>query len=160
MAWQKNDFQEAFTLYHRLLQEKGTIETRERSLIQTYQRNEVQEIIEQLIEPVANIKIFQSEEGSLHLVPNFDNTLLGFNNADLKEKMKLPNNKHLYLACFVILVTLSKFYNSDTQHLTTRAYITIETIEREIQAQMDDFIRLHPEAQEEFMEEYKLILLE
>jgi len=127
MQWAQNDVKDAFDLFVHLLR-SGKIEKRESTtLFQAYQRIEVKEIVAELIEERAGMKVFAIED-VIYMVPEMDNELFHYSNSELREKMKVKSNKELYLAYFALLVIISKFYNSQDQSLSTRSYVTMEEL--------------------------------
>ncbi|MCM3737886.1 DUF6063 family protein [Bacillus cytotoxicus] len=137
MYWEKTDVEEAFELFLALLK-KGKIEKNERDLYQLYAREQVQEILSELIEPKADMKILEVED-VLYIVTNMENELFSYSNQELRDKMKLKSNRELYLAYFAMLTVISKFYNSEDQTLSTRVYVTIEEIESTVSYHMEQF---------------------
>jgi hypothetical protein len=135
MEWQKEDVQWAFRIFNKLLQ-TGTIDETERDYHYAYQRSEVRQIIEEVIEQEAEVKIF-STAGNLYLTPGVDNRYFGYTNAELREKMKLRNNSELYLAYFIILCLLAKFYNSEDQSLAARQFVPVEELEETVTNQVE-----------------------
>lgn len=124
------DVRSAFRIFMRLL-EKGVIEENEREYQHEYLRNEVRYILEEVIEREADVKIFAAG-GVIFLTPGVANRFFGYTNAELREKMGLRNNSELYLAYFIILNLLAKFYNSDDQSLASRQFVPLEELEETI----------------------------
>jgi hypothetical protein len=150
MQYQENDFPEAFSIFMNLLKNKGVLSRKNKEFLQSFRRSEIQEIIQDTIQPIANVHIFQTDDKTIQMVPNFDNQILGYNNQRLREEMKLEDNKQLYLACFIIIITISKFYNSESQFLATRAYVTVEEIEKTVHSYIEDFLKQGPDEQKDF----------
>lgn len=130
MELHEEDVRSAFRLFMRLL-EKGVIEENEREYQHEYLRNEVRYILEEVIEPEAEVKIF-SVGGVIFLTPGVANRFFGYTNAELNKKMGLRNNSELYLAYFIMLNLLAKFYNSDDQSLASRQFVPLEELEETI----------------------------
>lgn len=112
MQWYQDDMRWAFRIFLKLLKDKK-IDEKDAKYIHMYQRTKVRDVIEEIIEKEANVKIFEAER-AIYLTPGIDNTCFGYTNAEIREKMKLKDNSKLYLAYFVILCLLAKFYNSDS----------------------------------------------
>ncbi|MDD2497178.1 MAG: DUF6063 family protein [Desulfitobacteriaceae bacterium] len=130
MELHEEDVRSAFRIFMRLL-EKGVIEENERDYQQEYLRNEVRYILEEVIERQAEVKIF-AVGGVIFLTPGVANRFFGYTNAELREKMGLRNNSELYLAYFIMLNLLAKFYNSDDQSLASRQFVPLEELEETI----------------------------
>ena len=130
MELYEEDVRWAFRIFMRLL-EKGVIEENEREYQHEYLRNEVRYILEEVIEREADVKIFAAG-GVIFLTPGVANRFFGYTNAELREKMGLRNNSELYLAYFIILNLLAKFYNSDDQSLASRQFVPLEELEETI----------------------------
>ncbi|MED0939883.1 DUF6063 family protein [Bacillus mobilis] len=137
MYWEVTEVEAAFELFLVFLR-KGKIEKNEGDLYQLYDKEQVQDILHQLIEKKANMKIFEAKDG-LYIVPNMDNEIFSYSNEELRIKMKLKNNRELYLAYFAMLAVVSKFYNSEDQTLSTRVYVTIEDVESTINYHIEQF---------------------
>jgi hypothetical protein len=130
MELYEEDVRWAFRIFMRLL-EKGVIEENEREYQHEYLRNEVRYILEEVIEREADVKIFAAG-GVIFLTPGVANRFFGYTNAELRKKMGLRNNSELYLAYFIILNLLAKFYNSDDQSLASRQFVPLEELEETI----------------------------
>lgn len=156
MEWHKDDVQWAFRIFTKLLRE-SKIEENERDYHYAYQRSEIRHIIEEIIEKEAEVKIFASG-GIIYLTPGVDNRYFGYTNAELREKMKLRNNSELYLAYFIILCLLAKFYNSEDQSLTSRQFVPIEELEETVTEQINIVMEADPEEVEIQEDNYQLNL--
>ncbi|MEJ6949394.1 DUF6063 family protein [Natronospora cellulosivora (SeqCode)] len=136
MEWTKKDITDAFRIFFTLLKD-GIIEEDNSELRYAYQRSEVRQLLEDIIEKEAEVKIF-SAKGNIYLTPGLDNRFFGYKNLELLKKMKLNNNTELYLAYFVILVLISKFYNSEDQSLASRQFLPIEELEKTITSYIEN----------------------
>lgn len=143
MELHEEDVRSAFRIFMRLL-EKGVIEESEREYQHEYLRNEVRYILEEVVEREADVKIF-SAGGTIYLTPGVDNRFFGYTNAELREKMGLRNNSELYLAYFVILNLLAKFYNSTDQSLASRQFVPLEELEETITRHVHSVMEAEPE---------------
>jgi len=156
MEWHKDDVMWAFRIFTRLLH-NGVIDEQERDYHYAYQRSEVRQILEEVIEQEAEVKIFAAG-GNIYLTPGVDNSYFGYKNAELREQMKLRNNSELYLAYFVILCLLAKFYNSEDQSLTSRQFISLEELEETVTEHVNTVMELELEEVELQEEKYQLNL--
>lgn len=156
MEWRKEDVQASFRLFMKLLQE-GKIDETERDYHYDYQRPEVRQIIEEVIEEEADVKIFPAG-GSLYLTPGVSNRFFGYKNAELREKIKLRDNNELYLAYFAILCLLAKFYNSDSQTLASRQFVPVEELEKTVSEHVDTVMEADEEDVEVQEENFQLNL--
>ncbi|HHV43527.1 MAG TPA: hypothetical protein GXX57_02505 [Firmicutes bacterium] len=154
MEWTKEDVQLAFRIFIELLDRQVTDE---RELLYAYQRKEVREILETVIEAEAGVKIFALAD-RLYLSPGLDNRIFGYTNEELREKMKLQDNQELYLAYFTILCLLAKFYNSDDQSLAARQFLPLEELEETITAYLQRVRETAPKQVEEASQELQLNL--
>ncbi|MDK2889112.1 MAG: hypothetical protein PWP72_1990 [Thermoanaerobacter sp.] len=143
MELHEEDVRSAFRIFMRLL-EKGVIEENEREYQHQYLRNEVRYILEEVMEREADVKIF-SAGGTIYLTPGVDNRFFGYTNAELREKMGLRNNSELYLAYFVILNLLAKFYNSNDQSLASRQFVPLEELEETMTRHVHTVMEAEPE---------------
>ncbi|MDD4518336.1 MAG: DUF6063 family protein [Limnochordia bacterium] len=155
MEWAKEDVQLAFRIFLRLLENGQIID--ERELFYAYQRSEVRQILEEVIEAEADVKIFALGD-HLYLSPGLDNRTFGYTNEELREKMKLRTNQELYLAYFTILCLLAKFYNSDDQTLASRQFVPLEELEETITGHMRRIQETPPEQVEEVSADLQLNL--
>jgi hypothetical protein len=139
MGTLKDEFADAFSVFI-ALQKEGRITKDNEEIYGTFKRTEVQEMIRDVIEPNALVKIFEYEDsGIIYMVPTLENRVLSYTNEELRKEMGLKNNEHLYLAYFCMLVLLSKFFNSMDQTVSTRQYVRIEEILETVGKSMDYF---------------------
>jgi len=157
MEWHRDDVTWAFRIFTRLLQ-NGVITENERDFQYNYLRSEVRQILDEVIEKEAEIKIFAAG-GNIYLTPGIDNSFFGYKNAELRERMKLRDNSELYLAYFVILCLLAKFYNSEDQSLTSRQFVPLEELEETVTGHINTVLEANYEEAELLEEEYQLNLL-
>ncbi len=156
MEWHKDDVIWAFRIFKKLLH-SGVIDESEREYHYAYQRSEVRQILEEVIEREAEVKIF-AVGGNIYLTPGVDNLFFGYSNAELRGKIKLRNNSELYLAYFVILCFLAKFYNSEDQSLSSRQFVPLEELEETVTEHVDTVMESDPEEVEIQEENYQLNL--
>lgn len=156
MEWHSEDVLWAFRIFMKLLQDKK-IEEEQRDYHYAYQKSEVRLIIEELIEKESDVKIFFSN-GILYISPGVDNRFLGYSNAELRDKINLRNNGELYLAYFILLNLLAKYYNSEDQSLTSRQFVPVEELEESVTEQMESIMEADPDEVAEQEECYQLNL--
>lgn len=156
MEWHRDDVRWAFRIFMKLLQQ-GVIEEHERDYHYAFQRSEVRQVLEEIVEQEAEVKIFAAG-GHIYLTPGVDNRYLGYTNAELRERMKLRNNSELYLAYFVILCFLAKFYNSEDQSFTSRQFVPLEELEETVTEHIQTVIEAEPGEVERQEETYQLNL--
>lgn len=157
MEWQAEDVRWAFRIFMQLLKD-GVIDETQRDYHYAYQRGEVRLIIEELIEKDADVKIFAAG-GTLYLSPGVDNRFFGYTNAELRDKIKLRNNSELYLAYFVLLCLLAKFYNSEDQTQASRQFVPLEELEETVTEHVSTVLEANPGDVEVQEENYQLNLL-
>ncbi len=156
MEWHKEDVRWAFKLYMQLLQ-RGVIDENDRDLHFAYNRNEVRQIIEEIIEEEADVKIF-AFGNNIYLTPGINNRYLGYTNEELRNEMKLKNNSELYLAYFLILCLLAKFYNSEDQNFASRQFVLVRDLEETVTDYVEAVTLSSEEAVESFEELYQINL--
>lgn len=135
------DVEDAIHIFLELLKE-GEIDQKDQGeLFLAYQRPDVQFVLDEIIEKSAEVQIF-SLAGKIYLTPGVENYYLGYSNEELRKEMKLGDtNSHLYLAYFIILNMLARFYNSDDQTLARRQFITLEEIESSVTRHLEQVMR-------------------
>lgn len=145
MQWNSEDVRMAFRIFVQLL---NNGETKDRELLQAYGEGEVRLILEEIVEREADVKIFATQD-SLCITPGVDNKIFGYRNAELRSAMKLKDNSQLYLAYFVILCMLARFYNSDDQSLSARQFLPLEELEKMVTEQIEEILLAKEERGEE-----------
>lgn len=156
MEWHEDDFRWAFRIFMKLIQD-GKITEDQREYQFAYRRSQVRQIIEEIIEKEADVKIFSAGD-TIFLSPGVDNQIFGYTNAELREKIKLRNNSELYLAYFVILCLLAKFYNSDYQTLSSRQFVPLEELEETVTAHVQKIMEANDEDVQVQEENYQINL--
>lgn len=96
---------------------------------------EVQDLLANVIEPLAEVKILETPD-RFYLSPNTDNKFFGYTNEELRSRMKLDNNKQLYLAYLVMLCLMAQFFGTDAMDEVTRSYVTVSDLEEFITAKL------------------------
>ncbi|HHX95719.1 MAG TPA: hypothetical protein GX691_07875 [Clostridia bacterium] len=156
MELREEDVRSAFRIFMRLL-EKGAILESERELQHEYLREEVRYVLEEIIETEAEVKVF-SAGGILYLSPGVDNRFFGYTNEELRKKMALRSNSELYLAYFIILNLLAKFYNSEDQSLASRQFVPLSELEETITGHIKTVLEADPVEVRMLEEDYAINL--
>lgn len=157
MEWLEDDVRWAFKIFMKLL-EKGVIDETQRDYHYNYSRPEVRNILEEVIEKEADVKIFSTGD-MLFLSPGVGNRVFGYKNDELRKKLGLRNNSELYLAYFIILNLLAKFYNSDDQSLASRQFVPLEELEETVSMHVNTIMEADPEEIEAQEDNYRINLL-
>jgi hypothetical protein len=131
--YSKESVERALKLFITLL-EKGETDEKDRDLVFAYKEDpSAQEIITQMIEKEAGIKILGVGD-KMYVTPHIDNKVFGYTNDELRTKLGLRQDNvamglKLYLCYFIILATLAMFYNSEDMNTKVRQYVPIEELE-------------------------------
>ena len=121
--------------------------------LRDYENREVRDFIDDVIQPVAQVRIMEAEQ-AIYLVPEMDNAILSYSNTELREAMKLKHNGELYLFHFSVAVLLGSFYNSDTMMETTRQYLSLAQLHEEIEKHIVTMENLKPEEKDEYFVDF------
>lgn len=143
MEWHEDDVRWVFRIFMKLL-DRGVIDESQREYHYNYSRPEVRNILEEIIEKEADVKTFSTGD-RIYLSPGVGNRIFGYKNSELRQKMNLRNNSELYLAYFVILNLLAKFYNSDDQSLASRQFVPLEEMEETVSRHINTIMEADPE---------------
>lgn len=117
-----------FQLFLELVQ-KGSVGLDSELLLEYRNDPELQDLFVNIFEPEAKVKLINTIN-TLYLVPETDNRVFGYTNEQLRQKMKLVDNKELYLAYFIITCLLALFYGSESMDEIQRSYVKYEELER------------------------------
>ena len=131
----EEDMRWAFKIFIYLL-EHGVIKEENSEYFYAYQKEGVRYFLDEIIETESDCKIF-SLAGQIFLTPGVKNWVLGYSNQQLRDKMSLKNNKELYLGYFIILCLMAKFYNSDSQDMTSRQFLLVDELEEMVTKQVE-----------------------
>ncbi|KAF6625248.1 DUF6063 family protein [Paenibacillus sp. S33] len=137
MLYQKSEVEDAFSLFLQLVN-AGKIDKKDVESIKLYRNDNVQRLLSEVFEPKANVKIFESEN-NIFLVPQLDNHLLSYSNAELKKRLGLDSNEQIYLFYFCIIVLLSQFFNSEDHTLAANQFVRVETIQNIMKKHISEF---------------------
>lgn len=147
--YRDESIQAAYALYQELLLKGEVRKARKSELYKLYYDTNVRDIIHNIFLPQAGANVV-ANEGVLYLIPNVDNIELSYSNKELREIMKLKNNKELYLARFMQIIAFSEFYGPQF-HLTGEPRSFIEV--RELLASVRNFIKVFDSEDEEILKE-------
>lgn len=115
--WNAESVQAAFEIFIELL-EKGECDFEKNHAFKlNYNDPEVFEILKEVIEPTAKVRIFENSFRAIYIMPNADNTFLTYKDSELRKEIGLESNSELYFANFVMLILLSKFNNDNEKRL-------------------------------------------
>ena len=84
LRWSAENVKAAFEIYVELV-EKGecSFEGSNHRFKLNYNNSEVFEILKEVIEPVAKVRIFENALTALYMIPDADNTHLTYKNAEI-----------------------------------------------------------------------------
>ncbi len=145
MNYEEGVFSEAFILYQALIKYKKIDKKRHPEIYRSYFSPKVREVIQNVIQPDAKVRIFHIDE-TIYLVPEFDNEVITYTNEELRDAMKLSTNKELYMAQFVWINVLSEFYGDQFQYTNEpRTYVKVEEILRNVEEYVMQFKEIDEE---------------
>lgn len=124
-------------LFMKLLEKSRVTKSEDTELFQCYEDPEVSEVIG-ILEDEAGILLVRSGD-TLYYTPKTDNRFFGFNNEELRERMKLSNNTELYAAYLIVLAILIKFYNGENYNIKCRSVLKVEELERYVTTKLEIF---------------------
>ncbi|MCR5625583.1 MAG: DUF6063 family protein [Lachnospiraceae bacterium] len=126
MVYETEDVKISQEIFYYLIKNHELKEEREATLFRQYcEKKEVQELTKSQGE-ICDCKI-EKYGDAIYLIPNEDNTFLGFSKNQLKEKLCKSNatDKDYYLAQFAILTLLIEFYDGSGSSSKTRDFIRV-----------------------------------
>lgn len=145
MNYEEGVFREAFVLYQALIKYKEIDKKKHNDLYRTYFSPKVREVIQNVIQPDAKVRIFQLDE-TIYMVPEIDNEVLTYTNEELRNVMKLSTNKELYMAQFIWINVLSEFYGDQFQYTNeSRTYVKVEELLRNVEEYIKQFKKIDEE---------------
>jgi hypothetical protein len=127
-SYKAESVEKGFKLLLELVQ-KGSIGLDSDLLLDYRNDPELQDLFSNIFEPQAKVKLIDTIN-TLYLVPETDNRVFGYTNEQLRQKLKLGDNKELYLAYFLITCLLALFYGSESMEEVQRSYVKYEELER------------------------------
>ena len=138
MSYTIDEICTAQKIFQHLLEKHEIDEKKESSLYMEYVNNENIKVILDSQAQVSNVSI-QRYGDVIYLVPNFDNTFLGFSKTELRQKLCRGNSTETdyHLANFTILVLLNAFYDGHGTSSKFRDYIRFG----ELQNLISDYLK-------------------
>ncbi|OZM56440.1 hypothetical protein CIB95_11740 [Lottiidibacillus patelloidae] len=112
----------------KILVEHGQLDRDDHSdLFIEYLNSEVQEVLSDFEEEM-DCKIIKLNN-SIYLLPNFDNSLLGFRNKDFRSSFGSgATNSDVYLSYYITMFLLHQFYGGKNQNPKQRDFIRVMTL--------------------------------
>lgn len=133
MDWNYEELSEATQLFMKLMSEKQLNKFKDEEYFDIYSKYKVKMILREVFEKQAKVNIIlDDKEENIYVVPALDNELFSYSNKELREKLKLKDNKELYLSLFSIVVLLSEIFDHDD----IADYIVLESLEKEMSNQI------------------------
>lgn len=134
----------------KILLEKGQLDREEHSdLFIDYLNSDVQEIISEFEEQM-DCKIIRINN-TIYLIPNYDNSLLGFVNKDVRGWFGTSGRlSDAYLAYYIVMFILFKFYGGKNKNPKQREFIRIITLMEDLDQR---FATIVGKAQEEVVKQ-------
>ena len=124
MAYELTDIELSQKIFYYLLNHRELAEEDERELYRAYTENEaVMTLVKSQAEAASSM--VERYSNVIYLIPEEDNTFLGFSKAELKSSLckSNANDKDYYLSQFVILTLLVEFYDSQGKSSKSREYM-------------------------------------
>ncbi|MBG0763291.1 MAG: hypothetical protein H0S78_00145 [Tissierellales bacterium] len=142
----------------RILLEKGQLDREEHSdLFIEYLNSEVQQVLDEFEEEM-ECKIIKINN-TIYLLPNYDNSLLGFKNKDFRQW--IGSNARLsdvYLSYYIAMFILFKFYDGKNKSPKQREFMRILTLIDELDKRFEVIINKGAEMVVETEEEFDVNL--
>ncbi len=133
MAYELNEIRSSQEIFAYLLENHELSEERNAGLFRAYTESpEIQNLVKSQGEAAgAAVERYGS---TVYLIPDMDNTFLGFSRWQLKELLvsSKGTNKDYYLAQFVMLVLLMEFYDGEGTSSRTRDYLRTGELQNRI----------------------------
>ena len=123
-----------------------------------YLNSEVQEVLSEFEEEM-DCKIIKINN-TIYLLPNYDNSLLGFKNKDYREW--LGSNARLsdvYLSYYITMFILFKFYGGKNKNPKQREFIRMMTLIDELDQKFEAILKHNQEEMMEKEEELSINLI-
>jgi len=135
-----NNVKTAIKLF-KILLENGQLDREEYSdLFVEYLNSEVQEVLSEFEEEM-DCKIIKINN-TIYLLPDFDNSLLGFKNKDFREW--IGSNSRLsdvYLSYYITMFLLYKFYGGKNKNPKQREFMRINTLIDELDNRFEGVLK-------------------
>ncbi len=146
MAYEKNEIRLSQEIFYYLLMHHELSEEADARLYMAYAESpEVQNLVKSQGEAAhSSVEQYGS---TIYLIPDTDNTFLGYSRAQLKDLLvsSKGTNRDYYLAQFAILVLLMEFYDGQGVSSRTRDYLRTA----DLQNHMADYLREGAERMDE-----------
>lgn len=147
----------AATKLHQTLLLKGQVRRGNNlDVYESYSDPEVRTILHNILLPDTGAIIVQGDN-VLYLVPEVDNNELSYSNKRMREIMKLKDNKELYMAQFILINVMAKFYSE--QFILTnepRSFVDIGEVIMDVRDFIEGFKRESDESIQDLSEEYEM----
>lgn len=149
----------AYALHQELIMKGKISRKRNPDLYNAFYETSVRSLMYNVFLPESKAEIL-SQDDVLYFVPEMDNDLFAYTNDELRKKMKLTNNKQLYLAQFIFINVLGEFYG-EQYHLINepRSFVKLEQIVAKVRTYIDKFKKMDQDTQYEVSNEYDLNLI-
>lgn len=135
-----NDVKTAVKIF-KILLENGQLDRDEYSdLFIEYLKSEVREILNNFEEEM-DCKIHKINN-TIYLLPDYDNSLLGFKNKDFREW--IGSNSRLsdvYLSYYITMFLLFKFYGGKNKNPKQREFMRVSTLIDELDSRFGDILK-------------------
>jgi hypothetical protein len=143
----------------RILLEQGQLDRESHSdLFIEYLNSEVQEVLGEFEEEM-DCKIIKINN-TIYLLPNYDNSLLGFKNKDFRERMGSNSRlSDVYLSYYITMFLLFLFYGGKNKNPKQREFIRIETFIEELDQRFAGVLKQNPEDMMKREEELSINLI-
>ena len=143
----------------KILLENGQLDRDEQSdLFVEYLNSEVQEVLSE-VEEEMDCRIIKTNN-TIYLLPNYDNSLLGFKNKDFREW--IGSNARLsdvYLSYYITMFILFKFYGGKNKNPKQREFIRINTLIDELDKRFDSILKQNQDGTMKLEEDLSINLI-
>ncbi len=145
---------------HQALMVKGKIsQKREPELYNSFYETTVRSLMYNIFLPEAKAEIL-SQGDVLYFVPEMENDIFAYSNEDLRKRMKLDNNRQLYLAQFIFINIMGEFYGEQYHIINEpRSFVKLEKIVSKVRNYMMKFQKMNEDDLYELSNEYDLNLI-
>ncbi len=142
LSWSREAVSSAFEIFTHLLAD-GIIPADNKVVLTQWDNSEVRALLHEVIETKAKVRIFEAG-GSLHMIPELDNDVLGFNASLMREKLGETGHVAVFASYFIILCLLALFFEGD-EPIRTRDYLGLEKLENHVTAMLTEVQSQSPE---------------
>lgn len=143
----------------KILLEKGQLDRDEHSdLFIEYLNSEVQEVLSEFEEEM-DCKVIKINN-TIYLLPNYDNSLLGFRNKDFREWLGANARlSDVYLAYYIVMFILHQFYGGKNKNPKQREFIRMMTLIDEVDKRFEVILNSNQEDMMKKEEELSINLI-